>query len=272
LPAAVLVVVPAWNEHETLPLVIAETRAALPNADVLVVDDGSTDDTAEVAARAGALVARLPVNLGVGGAMRAGFRYAQRHGYAVVVQVDADGQHDPAEVPALLALLDAGADIAIGARRRDDEASPAHGPRRWAMTVLSVVLSRVAHTHLTDTTSGFKACNYRAIALFARAFPAEYLGDTVEALVVAARGGLVIRQTEVSMRARAGGVRSHNPIRSALFLGRALVALGFALTRPRTPPPARGTPARGIPPHGRAPLGRADGGRAERRAADGPGR
>ncbi|MEO9151285.1 MAG: hypothetical protein ABI243_02700, partial [Lapillicoccus sp.] len=148
------------------------------------------------------------------------------------------------DVPALLALLDAGADIAIGARRRGDVASPRHGPRRWAMTVLSAVLSRVAHERLTDTTSGFKACNHRAVALFAGAFPAEYLGDTVEALVVAARAGLVIRQSEVTMRARAGGVPSHNPVRSAVFLGRALMALGFALTRPRTPAPPRGTPPR----------------------------
>ncbi|MEP6797179.1 MAG: glycosyltransferase family 2 protein [Lapillicoccus sp.] len=238
MAATVLVVVPAWNEEATLPLVLAEIRTALPDVDVLVVDDGSSDATSDVAARGGALVARLPVNLGVGAAMRTGFRYARRHGYAVVVQVDADGQHDPAEVAALLGVLAGGADIAVGARRRDDAASPAHGPRRWAMSVLSAVVSRVAHARLTDTTSGFKACNERAIDLFAQAFPAEYLGDTVEALVVAARNGLVIRQVEVTMRARAGGVRSHDPFRSAVFLGRALMALGFAVTRPRTGPPA----------------------------------
>jgi len=239
VPASVLVVVPAWNEQTTLPAVLREIRAALPEVDVLVVDDGSTDATASVAAAAGVpgvSVARLPVNLGVGAALRTGFRHARRRGYSVLVQVDADGQHDPAQVPKLLAELAAGADIAIGARRRDDEAAPGQGPRRWAMTVLSVVLSRVAHTRLTDTTSGFRACNARAIDLFARSFPPDYLGDTVEALVVATRAGLVVREVEVSMRARAGGEASTGPLRSMVFLARALTALGFALTRPRSTP------------------------------------
>ena len=260
MPARVLVVVPAWNEEETLPGVLAEIRAALPEADVLVVDDGSVDRTTAVAAASGVEVARLPVNLGVGGALRTGFRHARRHGYAVMVQVDADGQHDPAQVPRLLDELDAGADIVIGARRRDDDASPRHGPRRWAMTLLSAVISRVAHTTLTDTTSGFRACGPRAIDLFAASFPPDYLGDTVEALVVAARGGLVVRQVDVVMRVRAGGAPSTGPLRSAAFLGRALMALTFALTRPRTRPrpagstaatPAPVSGADSVPPSGR---------------------
>lgn len=239
MPASVLVVVPAWNEQATLPDVLREIRAALPEVDVLVVDDGSTDATTRVTLEAGVpgvSVATLPVNLGVGAALRTGFRHARRRGYSVVVQVDADGQHDPSQVPRLLAELAAGADIAIGARRRDDEAAPGHGPRRWAMTVLSVVLSRVAHTRLTDTTSGFRACNVRAIDLFAASFPPDYLGDTVEALVVATRAGLVVREVEVSMRARAGGEPSTGPLRSMVFLGRALTALAFSLTRPRSTP------------------------------------
>ncbi|GAA1895922.1 glycosyltransferase family 2 protein [Lapillicoccus jejuensis] len=231
-----LVVVPAWNEEATLPGVLAELRAALPQADVLVVDDGSTDATAAVARSAGVQVAVLPVNLGVGAALRTGFRHARRASYDVLVQVDADGQHDPAQVPVLLTGLTDGADLVVGARGRGDDAKPGHGPRRWAMAVLSLVLSRVAGTRLTDTTSGFRAFNARAIELFAQSFPAEYLGDTVEALVVAARGGLVVREVPVTMRARLGGEASTGPWRSTVFLTRALTALGFALTRPRTRP------------------------------------
>lgn len=232
--ARVLVVVPAWNEHEALPGVIAELRQAVPGADVLVVDDGSTDDTSGVANRAGAEVLTLPFNLGVGGAMRAGFTYALRHGYDVAVQVDADGQHNPADVPTLVAALaEQEADIVIGARFAGVGDYQARGPRRWAMSLLSRVLSRVARTRLTDTTSGFKAIGRRAIRLFAADYPAEYLGDTVEALVVASRAGLRIRQVPVAMRPRAGGTPSHSPLKATVFLARAGLALITALARPR---------------------------------------
>lgn len=232
-----LVIVPAWNEEETLSGVVAEIRGTLPGVDVLVVDDGSDDATGQVADATGVLVAHLPVNLGVGAAMRTGYRFARRKGYAVAVQIDADGQHNPADVPALLALLDEGADIAVGARIDGEGAYTARGPRRLAMRLLSMTISRIAGTRLTDTTSGFKACNADAIDLFARSFPAEYLGDTVESLVVAARSHLRIREVGVHMRPRAGGRPSHTPARSAVFLSRAVLALALAVTRPRPTPP-----------------------------------
>ncbi|MDQ2781662.1 MAG: glycosyltransferase family 2 protein, partial [Actinomycetota bacterium] len=224
----VLIIVPAWNEEATVAAVVTEIRAAMSDAcltaDLLVVDDGSDDATASIALAAGALVARLPINLGVGGAMRTGYRYARRQGYGATVQVDADGQHNPADIAALLQGLAEGADIVIGARVAGDGAYLARGPRRWAIALLSAVISRIARTRLTDTTSGFKACNVRAIDLFARSYPAEYLGDTVESLVVAARSQLVIRQVDVVMRPRAGGQPSHSPMRAAAFLGRAVLA------------------------------------------------
>jgi glycosyltransferase involved in cell wall biosynthesis len=179
-------------------------------------------------------VAELPVNLGVGGAMRLGFKYALAHGYSNVVQIDADGQHDPANVPALLAALD-GADLVIGARFAGAGNYEARGPRRWAMRLLAHVLSRTTGTRLTDTTSGFKASGPRAVRLFASHYPAEYLGDTIEALVIASRAGCTVAQVPVSMRVRAGGQPSHAPLRAAGYLGRAFVALGFALIRPASP-------------------------------------
>ncbi|MCC2308737.1 glycosyltransferase family 2 protein [Cellulomonas chengniuliangii] len=235
LPTRLLAIIPAWNEQETVADVVAEIRSAMTNVDVLVVDDGSTDRTATVAREAGATVLTLPINLGVGGAMRAGYKYALRSGYSRTVQIDADGQHDPQEIHRLLTLLDNGADIAIGARFAGVGDYVARGPRRWSMRVLSSVLSRVARTHLTDTTSGFKACNARAVRLFAANYPAEYLGDTIESLVIASRAGLVVRQDGVKMRPRAGGQPSHSPVKAAIFLGRAVLALVIALSRPTEP-------------------------------------
>ncbi|WSE27877.1 glycosyltransferase family 2 protein [Amycolatopsis rhabdoformis] len=229
----VLIVMPALNEQASVGAVIAQVKASLPGMDVLVVDDGSVDTTAQLARAAGAEVARLAVNLGVGGAMRTGFRYAAARGYDVVVQVDADGQHDPEEVGALLAELDNGADIAIGSRFAGKGAYRAVGPRKYAMVALSLVFSRLAGRKISDVTSGFKAMGPRAIRMFASYYPAEYLGDTVESLVMAIRGKLVIAEVPVVMRERVAGTPSHSPVKSAVYLGRAGLALLLALVRRR---------------------------------------
>lgn len=229
----VLIVMPALNEQASVGSVLAEVRRVLPEIDILVVDDGSQDQTARIAREAGAEVARLAVNLGVGGAMRTGFRYAAARDYDVVIQVDADGQHDPEEVAALLSALDAGADIAIGSRFAGRGAYRAVGPRKYAMVALSLVFSRLARHKLTDVTSGFKAMGPRAIKLFAAYYPAEYLGDTVEGLVLAIRAKLTISEVPVLMRERAGGTPSHSPVKSAVYLGRAGLALLLALMRRR---------------------------------------
>ena len=225
-----LVVIPAWNEQEALPAVIAEVRSTRPECDVLVVDDGSADATATVAAAAGARVCQLPFNIGVGGAMRAGYRYAWRNGYDVVAQIDADGQHDPAYLATMLDHLDR-ADVVVGARFAGEGSYPVRGPRRWAMRLLSGVLSRLAGTPLTDVTSGMRVSNRRAIQVFATHYPAEYLGDTVESMVIALRTGCRVAQVPVAMRSRAGGRASHSPAKSAVYLVRAMVALALALVR-----------------------------------------
>jgi len=231
-----LIIIPAWNEEQTLNAVIGEINQKVLSADILVVNDGSTDRTSEVAIESGAMVLDLPFNLGVGGAMRAGYKFAFRSGYGRTVQLDADGQHDPGAVTTLLrSMTDEKADIVIGARFAGVGSYTVRGPRWWSMRILSVALSRVAGTRLTDTTSGFKACNRAAIRLFAADYPAEYLGDTVESLVIASRAGLRIRQVGVEMRDRAGGRPSHSPLQAAVFLIRALFALAIALSRPREP-------------------------------------
>ncbi|WP_022888305.1 glycosyltransferase family 2 protein [Agromyces italicus] len=229
-PLRPLIVLPAYNEEQALGPLLDEISEALPALDCLVVSDGSSDGTVAIARSRGVVVVDLPFNLGVGGAMRAGFRYALRNGYTAVVQVDADGQHDPRDVPRLVADLDR-ADIVIGARFAGAGEYSARGPRRWAMKVLASVIGRIARTKLTDATSGFKASGPKAVRLFAEMYPAEYLGDTVEALVIAARAGLRIRQSPVAMRDRQGGVPSHHPVRAAAYLARASMALIFAMTR-----------------------------------------
>lgn len=236
LTTKVLVVMPAWNERDCIGDTVREVLALDRDYDVLVVDDGSSDGTPELAEAAGAHVLRLPFNLGVGGAMRAGFKYARRMGYDTVVQVDADGQHDPKDIPAVIAGL-AHSDISIGARFADKGDYTVSGPRKWAMRLLAAVISRIAGTELTDVTSGFRAGNARAIEQYLRHYPAEYLGDTIDSLVVAIRSGCVVSQTGVEMRPRQGGQPSHNPTQAAMYLFRSMLALLFAMTRGRSPMP-----------------------------------
>lgn len=229
----VLVVVPAWNEEDSIAAAIEEVRSTNPGVDLLVVDDGSLDATAQIAERAGVPVCRLPYNLGVGGAMRAGYRYAVRHHYDAVVQIDADGQHDPRYLPALVARLDE-ADLVIAVRFADAGTHyEVSRTRRLAMRVLARTLSRMARTRLTDVTSGYRVVNRRTARLFAAHYPAEYLGDTVESTVIALRAGFTVAQHPVQMRTRQGGRASQTPLRAALYLCRAGVALTLALVRDR---------------------------------------
>ena len=230
-----LVLVPAWNEEEALPEVLRELAAIdLPHA-VLVVDDGSTDTTAWVAREEGATVLVLPINLGVGGAMRAGYRWALRNGFTAVVQVDADGQHDPSDIATVAApVLNGDVDVSIGARFAGVGDYEQGGVRRIAMWILSTTISWVVGVRLTDTTSGFKAANLRAMKVFAQDFPMEYLGDTVEALIIGHKAGLKFGQVPVAMRERRGGSPSHNPWRTGVFLVRALLAMTVAMTRAAT--------------------------------------
>lgn len=232
LKEKVLVIIPAYNEEKSLAAVCAEIRGHLPQSTILVVSDGSEDNTAQVARSQGVQLLDLPVNLGVGGAMRAGYLYARRHDFDWAVQVDADGQHDARNIPAMIRkATEDGLDLVIGSRFAQETGYDVHGPRKWAMKVLSKTLSHICKTKLTDTTSGFKLASKPLIALFATDFPAEYLGDTLESLVIASRSGAKIAEVPVKMRKRMGGTPSHNPYQSAKYLFRAIFALAIAVTR-----------------------------------------
>lgn len=229
-----LIAIPAWNEEASIGEVVEKVKSHQPTAHVLVVDDGSTDATAVNARVAGATVVSLPFNVGVGGAMRTAFLFAQRGGYDALVQVDADGQHDPADLDRLLSGLGE-ADIVVGTRFHPDSMYFVGGPRRWAMVLLSKALSRMNSGVISDPTSGFRSAGPRAIELFSVNYPAEYLGDTVGSLSIAIRHKLIIRETPVTMYYRAIGRPSKNALWSALYLGRATLALIATLLKKPNP-------------------------------------
>ncbi len=235
----VLVVIPAYNEADSVGAVVSEVLESAPKVHILVVDDASTDTTAVLARKAGAEVVTNVFNLGVGGAMRVGFRYAAAKGYRALIQVDGDGQHDAHDLGRLLDPIEDRAEpmVAIGARfagRGDYDAPRA---RRWAMRLLAWYLSRMTHVHLTDVTSGFRAHNRAAIELFARTYPADYLADTVESLVIAVEAGGAVTQVPVSMRSRTGGSPSQSRLRATAYLTRVAFVLALAVFRRHSPRP-----------------------------------
>jgi glycosyltransferase involved in cell wall biosynthesis len=214
-----LVVTPAHDEEESVGLVVEGVRAlGLP---VVVVDDGSGDNTALAATAAGATVLRLPVNAGVGAALRTGFRYAVQHGFKRVVQVDADLQHPPEAIPHMLEAADDGAELVIGSRYGSNYDA---GMRRIGMRLLSALVSRRLGTPVNDPTSGFKVVTEPLLSEFARSYPAEYLGDTVEALLQAGAFGARIVEVEVPMDYRATGTATSFGHAAGQF-GRILVTI-----------------------------------------------
>jgi glycosyltransferase involved in cell wall biosynthesis len=240
-PRRTLVVIPAKDEGASLPAVLAGLRAAQPDLDVVVVDDGSTDDTAAVARAGGAVVLSLPFNLGIGGALRTGFRYAVRHGYRRGIQFDGDGQHDPTQIPLLLAALDDGAAMVIGNRfGGPGQSYQLSRMRAQAMGFLRFLVRQLSGTAFTDTSSGFRAFNHEVLELFAREYPAEYL-ESVEALLLACGAGFRVDEVPVHMRHRERGAPSNNRLHQLFhYLRVTLVITVTASPRRRAPRPGAG--------------------------------
>jgi hypothetical protein len=230
-----IAIVPSLNEEETVGRVIDEIRAFDPGFDIVVVDDGSTDRTAGVAADRGAHVLRLPFNLGIGGAMQTGFRFAFEQGHDIAVQVDGDGQHDPSQLPKILGPVLAGeADLCVGSRFTGDGAYRSSFARRVGIKIFAGVVSAVVRQKVTDTTSGFRAVNRKGIALFAADYPHDY--PEVEATVMCVKHKLRLIEVPVTMRERGGGASSITAIRSVYYMTKVLLAIFVGLFRRYTVP------------------------------------
>ena len=224
-------IVPAWNEAGSITRVVEEIETVDPGIAVVVVDDASTDGTAAAAVAAGAVVVRLPFNVGIGGAVQTGLRYALAEGYELAVRLDGDGQHDPAEIPKILAPVESGeADLVIGSRFVDPGGS--YRPpfaRRMGIRVFARLVSVLGGQHVTDTTSGFVALNRTGIELFATEYPHDY--PEVEATLVALRSGLRLAQVQVDMRERTSGTSSITFVRSLYYIVKVMLALLVASLR-----------------------------------------
>ena len=232
-----LVFIPAWNEEGSVAAVIAGIRSAIPAADVLVIDDGSGDETAARAREAGALVASLPFNQGLGAALQTGYLYALREGYDCCAHLDADGQHPPAEVARLLAAIrEDRADLVIGSRYRDpgkarsDDYKPTFS-RRIGIGVFRFFLTLATRQRFTDTTSGMRAANRRVVGLFSERYSPDFA--EIESLQLAVREGLRVEEVPVRMLERAGGSSFLTPLRSAFFIFKGMIVLLVGQFRPR---------------------------------------
>ena len=229
-----LAVVPAYNEAACVGEVVRDLYRAAPDFDVLVVDDGSTDNTPAVAREAGARVVRHPFNLGIGGAVQTGFTFAQQHGYDYLVQVDGDRQHDPEQIIRLeQAMVDQEVDMVCGSRFLDDEHKyPAPVSRRTGIHLFAFLLSRIVGQRVSDPTSGFRLYNRRAIGVFARDYPHDY--PEVEAVLMVHAHRLRMCEVPVRMYARGGGVSSlQGTGKSTYYMVKVLLALLVGLARRR---------------------------------------
>jgi glycosyltransferase involved in cell wall biosynthesis len=238
-----LVFIPAWNEADSVAAVIGGVREHLPDADVLVVDDGSTDATAACAAEAGATVASLPFNQGLGAALQTGYLYALREGYELCAHLDADGQHPPAEVARLLEEVRADrADLVIGSRYREraggaggeDAVGDDYRPtlsRRIGTSVFRFFLTLATRQRFTDTTSGMRAANRRVMELFSESYSPDFA--EIESLQLAVRQGLRVEEVPVRMLERVGGRSFLTPLRSAFFIFKGMIVLLVGQFRPR---------------------------------------
>jgi hypothetical protein len=239
-------IVPAYNEEGSVAAVVEEIRARAPGFDVVVVDDGSTDDTAISARTAGAAVVRHPFNLGIGGAVQSGYRYALRNGFDFAVQVDGDGQHDPGQIAVLEAQFggDDPPDMVWGSRFLEPASYRMPLARRAGSRIFSSILSLIVSQRVTDPTSGFRMTNRRGIELFARDYPHDY--PEVEAIVMLHAHRLTMREVAVTMRQRTTGSSSITAPFSAYYMARVLLAVVAGLFRRRPVPDPGEAPVKAV--------------------------
>ena len=220
----VLIAIPAFNEEETIATTLNFCRQEYPYADLLVVNDCSTDATLSVIKSEKVNYLSLPFNLGVGGAMRAAFRYADQNDYSFLIQVDADGQHNPKDILQLLSKSKE-FDVVIGSRFLRNDDYPIDIARKFAIQTTRFYLKILTKQNLSDPTSGFRLSNRRAISLYSYAYPIEYLGDTIGSVVLGSIEGLKFGECPTTMLQRQGGKPSQNKIKSIVHLARTLLTI-----------------------------------------------
>jgi len=236
-----LVIIPAYNEAGSITDVIEHVHISVPQADVVVVDDGSTDATAQLAGQAGAMLLRLPVNLGIGGAVQTGYRFAVRQGYDWIARLDGDGQHDPAQIAALTEPIRAGrADVVIGSRYLTVGGFRASRTRRAGISLFAAIVSTLTHCTFTDVTSGFQAANGEAAAFLAEHCPSDY--PEIEGLVLLCRAGFRVVEVPVTMQARTAGRSSIRPWHVLYYVVKVLLAILVAFLRQTPRRAERGLP------------------------------
>jgi glycosyltransferase involved in cell wall biosynthesis len=226
----IVFVVPAFNEAGAIPGVVADLRAHFPAADIAVINDGSTDATAQVARQLGVHVLDLPINLGIGGAVQTGLLFADRHDYDIAIQFDGDGQHQADQVFLLLeALADPVVDVAIGSRFLEPNGYQAPPLRRLGIAVLRSVSSLLIGQRVTDTTSGFRAYKRGALRFLAGVYPHDY--PEPETVVTLRRQGFYLREVAVMMRERQSGLSSITMYRSFYYMLKVLLAIVVGASR-----------------------------------------
>ncbi len=227
-----VVIIPALNEEKTVAAVVNSILCAVPAVDIVVVSDGSTDRTVQEARAAGAFVISLSVNLGIGGAVQTGYRYAKERGYQYAIQIDADGQHDPADLPRLLEEARQGrGDMILGSRYVERTAYRSSRSRRMGMILLSTLVRLAVGYPIKDTTSGYRVVNRRIIELFSSYYPFDY--PEVEVLVLLHRNRMTIHEVAVQMKERQAGVSSINVRKSVYYMVKVTLAVGLELLRKR---------------------------------------
>jgi glycosyltransferase involved in cell wall biosynthesis len=220
----ILVIIPAYNEENSIASVIGQIRCYAPEADVLVINDGSVDATSERAVEAGARVVNLPFNLGIGGAMQTGYIYAEYHCYDIAIQVDADNQHDPSYIYNLIQpIIDNSADMVIGSRYAGETPYKSTALRRTGMIFFTFLIKLLTNRWIKDTTSGFRAVNKDIIHLFAADYPVDY--PEVDVLVKLYKKKFRVIELPVKMKARETGKSSITPVRSIYYMIKVTLSL-----------------------------------------------
>lgn len=220
----ILVIIPALNEEKNLGRVVKNIKTTLPELDVLVIDDGSTDRTAEIAGGFGAEVISLSVNLGIGGAVQTGFLYARDKSYDIALQVDGDGQHRPEEIKKLIdPILNAEVDVTIGSRFLSKTAYRVPLARQLGIYLLSKTIKNVVRRDFTDPTSGFRAYNRQAIKILSSHYSIDY--PEPDAIVTLIKNGLRLKEVSVAMDPRLFGKSSITPLKSAYYMLKVSLAI-----------------------------------------------